>query len=175
MPRAKVRRKLLPPRKKGEPNRWYPELVGKIRGYPKTQEAWQAKSDLMRQQVKLYNAEGITFRNGVPDGWAGKKKLINQIRDAAEAEAKEIVDKMIEEEVFKPDCREARLAMEAAVTIVTAKKHTPETEPVPLYPPTEVNKALKTILEFTQRKPVSKSEVAVSKAEDFLAALVSKE
>lgn len=153
---------------------WHPELVDKIKGYPKTQEDWQRRSDLMRQQVRLYNAEGITGRNGVPDGWKGKKKLINEITEKARTEAVEIVDKMIEEEAFKPDCREARLAMEAAVAIVTAKKHTPDNVPVPLHSTAEVNRALKTILEFTQRKPATSSTVAVTKAEDFLAELAGK-
>lgn len=166
---------LLPPRKPGVPAVWHPEFVGKIHAYPKTQEAFDKKQAIMRQQIRLYNAEGITGRNGVRDGWAGKKKLINDIVTAADAEAKDIVTKMIDEKVFEPDCKEARLAMEAAVAMVTAQKHTPENEPVPLYPPGEVNKALKTILEFTQRKPVSKSEVAVAKAEDFLAMLVKSD
>jgi len=174
MPRVKSRRKLLPPRKKGEPNRWHPELVGKIRGYPKTQEAWQAKSDLMRQQVKLYNAEGITFRSGVPDGWAGKKKLINKINTEALAEAKDIVDELIKLGRFQADNVEAKIALEAAVQVIVAEKHTPETETVPLYNVKDRLAATKIVLEYTQKKPVTKSEVGVTKAEDFLAALATK-
>lgn len=172
--RPTKRHPLMPPRQKGVPREWNPELVGKVPGYPKTLETWLARQSIMRQQIKLYNAEGITFRNGVPDGWAGKKKLINQIKTAAEADARDIVSELIKAKRFEPDCEEARIAMEAVVAIVQAEKHTPENEPVPLYPVSERNKAVKTILEFTQRKPVSKSEVAVSKAEDFLAQLAAK-
>lgn len=36
-------------------------------------------------------------------------------------------------------------------------------------------RAAKTLLEFTKQKPVAKSEVAVAKAEDFLAAVLAQE
>lgn len=150
---------------------WYPELVGVVPGYPRTYEIWKARSDLMRQQVKLYNAEGITGRHGVPDGWARKKKLIQEIQEKSEADARAIVEELILTERFKPDCEEARIAMEAAIAIVQTKKHTPEGQETDLHPAAVRNSAIKTILEFTQRKPVAKSEVAVTKAEDFLLGL----
>lgn len=148
---------------------WHPDAVGIVSGYPKTQEEWQRRSDLMRQQVQLYNAEGITGRSGVKDGWAGKKKLINQINAAAAAEAEKIVDKLIEEKRFQPENREARIALEAAVTVIVAEKHTPETAKVPLYDVKERLAAAKLVLEFTQKKPAQATDLSVRKAEDFLA------
>lgn len=152
---------------------WYPEAVGVVPGYPKTYESWKAKSDTMRQQVALYNAEGITGRSGVKDGWAGKKSLINQINAAAAAEAKDIVDRLIEEKRFEPDNREARIALEAAVAVIAAEKHTPEQAAVPLYDVKERLAAAKIVLEYTQKKPVVASDISVKKAEDFLAAALA--
>jgi hypothetical protein len=150
---------------------WHPELVDKIQGYPKTQEIWQQRSDIMRQQSTLYHKEGICGRNGVPDGWGGKKQLINEIQTAAKAEAAVIVKKMIEEQVFDDGDPRATEALAAAVAIIRAKKFTPENEPVPLYAAKDVIAASRLVLDFTKSKPVQKSEVAVAKAEDFLTML----
>ena len=158
------RHPLLRDRPKGQ---WYPDLVGKVPGYFKTYEAWKKASDLMRQQVKLYNAEGITGRSGVPDGWAGKKSLINEIVTKATNEAADIVADLIEEGRFKPDNREARIAMEECVAIIQAEKHTPEQMPVKLYSVKDRQAAINTVLAFTQRKPVS-ATVTSDRAEDWL-------
>lgn len=153
---------------------WVPEAVGKIQGYPKTQEAFDRRQALCREQVVRFNAQGITFRNGVPDGWRRKKKLIIEITANAKADAKVIVDNMIDEKVFEPDCKEARIAMEAAVAIVQAEKHTPHEQKAPLYNGQTRMAAIKTILDFTQKKPATASNVAVSGAEAWLAALAEK-
>lgn len=150
-------------------------MVGVIRGYPKTQEDWQARSDLMRQQVRLYNAEGITGRNGVRDGWGRKKKLINEIQTKAKAEAKAVVEKMIGTGTFTPDNEQAAYALEEAVAIIAAEKFTPESQPVPLYDVKDRMKAMELVLRYTQKTPMTRQEMAVTKAEDFLAALASKE
>lgn len=150
---------------------WHPQLVGVVRGYPKTYEIWKAKSDLMRQQVRLYNAEGITFRNGVPDGWAGKKALINEINEKAQAEAKVIVADLIKRGKFEPDNDESATVIEEAMKIIVAEKHTPETEPVPLYNVKDRLAAMKLVLDKVQKSPVSRNENTYNKAEDFLKAL----
>lgn len=174
-PRKSARRHpLLGPRKVGVPAVWRPELVGKVAGYPKTEEKFIARQELMRQQVKLYNAEGITFRNGVKDGWGGKKKLINQINKAAQAEAEVIVTQLIEDKKFQPDNAEARSVLTEAMKIIIAEKLTPETQVVPLYGAKERLAAMKLVLEFVQKKPVSTQQVQVQKAEDFLAALAAE-
>lgn len=179
--RACRRNSLLPKRKKGVPNQWHPELVGKVPGYPKTQEIWQAKSDLMRQQIKLYNAEGITGRNGVRDGWAGQKKLIRAIQERAAAQAKEVMDELEKEGRFVPDNYESRIIMEEAFEMVLAQKEGGEDKmgeklpPVPLYGPKERLQAMKMIWDVVQKKPISQKLIGVSPAEDFLEALSEKE
>jgi len=129
----------------------------------------------MRQQVKLYNAEGITFRSGVRDGWGGKKKLIKKIEDAALKEANEVVDKMIEDKNWVPDNAESRFLLAQTLAIITAEKHTPETAPVPLHDAKTRLQAIKTAWEMVQRKPMSTVVTAEAKAEDFLKALANRE
>jgi hypothetical protein len=172
----------MPKRKPGVPAVWLPELVGKVPGYPKTQESFDKKQNIMRQQVALYNAEGITGRNGVPDGWAGRKNEINRITTAAKAEARAIVADLIKTNKFQPDNDKATIALEAAIAIIEAEKVVQrgdvelrgETKPVRLYSEQTYMAAIKTVLDFTQRKPVSQSQVALAKAEDFLDALAAK-
>lgn len=172
IPRVTSRRSpLLRDRPRGV---WQSDLVDKIRAYPKTQEAFDAKQARCREQIIRLNAEGRAGRNGVPDGWAGRKAEINKIVEAAKAEAKVIVDKMIDEKTFAPDCREARLAMEAAVEILCASKESEEPEKtVPLYQAATRLQAMRLVMEYAQRKPVTKSELAIAKPEDFLAMLVT--
>lgn len=162
----------MPPRQRGVPRQWDPNLVGKVHGYPKTQEKWQARSDLMRQQVRLYNAEGITGRNGVPDGWAGKKKLIREIIDHSQMVAKVIVDNLIADKKWEPDNAESRVILEEAMAVVLAEKYTPEQQAVPLYSVKDRLQAMKMVWDMVQKKPASKQELELQKAEDFLAALV---
>lgn len=155
---------------------WQADLVEKIRGYPKTQASYDKLQTQCREQIIRLNAEGRAGRNGVPDGWAGRKPIINKIMTAARAEAREIVDDMTDKKFFEPDCEEARIAMEAAVSMIVAEKHCPdEQRKVPLYQPSARQAAIKTVLEYTQRKPVARSETKLEKAEDFLAMLATKE
>lgn len=165
------RHPLLRARPRGQ---WYPDLVGIVYGYPKTQEDWQKRSDLMRQQIKLYNAEGITGRNGVPDGWAGKKTLIKKIKAEADVEAKLLVDDLIVTKRFVPDNAESQMILQEALGIIVAEKHTPEQAAVPLYNVKDRLAAMKMAWDVVQRKPVTTSVVAETTAEDFLKALAKE-
>ncbi|MES1994436.1 MAG: hypothetical protein V4457_12805 [Pseudomonadota bacterium] len=165
--------KLLRKRPKGV---WQADLVDRIKSYPKTQEAYDKLQARCRAQTIRLHAEGKLGRNGVPDGWAGRKPIINKIMTAARAEAREIVEDMTDKKFFEPDCEEARVAMEACVSMIVAEKHCPdEQRKVPLYQPSARQAAIKTVLEYTQRKPVARTEAKLEKAEDFLAMLVAKE
>jgi hypothetical protein len=153
---------------------WQPDLVGKIHAYPKTLEEHQKKVDLMRTQIRLYNAEGITGRSGVPDGWAGKKKLIKEINDKARLAAQEILDDMLVTARFVPDNAESQLAMRGALAMIVAEKFTPETETVPLYSADTRLKAMNLVLKFAQRAPTTSSVVTETTAEDFLKVLAKR-
>jgi hypothetical protein len=143
---------------------WHPDLVGKVPNYPRTQEHFDKIKEGMARRIREMNAAGITKRDGIPNGWT--RELAAKGRAKAAKKAKKIVDKMIEEKRFQPDCVEARIAMEMAVAIVEAGKQA--LKGVPLVPISEVNKAMKTVLEFTQKKPMAVSSVHIKSAEDFL-------
>jgi hypothetical protein len=145
---------------------FYPDLVGKVPNYPRTLEIFNASKERMSRQIREYNAAGITSRDGVPNGWT--RHEATALRQVAAERAKKIVDKMVEEKVFAPDTKEARIAMEALVSLVQTKKLTPEDKGSPLVPAGEVRAAAKVILEFAQRKPVTSSQVTVKSAEDWL-------
>ena len=145
---------------------FYPDLVGKVPGYPKTAEGLANRVESMARRIREYNTAGVTKRDGVPHGWTRYEAVA--VRQQAAERAKKIVDKMIEEKVFAPDTKEARIAMEALVSIVQTKKLTPEDKGSPLVAASEVNKAAKTILDFAQRRPVTSSQVTVKSAEDWL-------
>lgn len=153
---------------------WHPEYVGKVQGYPKTQETFDKKQALMRQQIKLYNAEGITGRNGVPDGWCRKKTLIKQIREASSAEAKVVVDEMEKLGKFVPDNVESRIIMEQALEVVLAEKFTPEQQPTPLYNVKDRLTAMNMIWGKVQKNPISREINAHMSAESFLEALAKE-
>lgn len=151
---------------------FYPDLVGKVPGYPKTQETFDARAT-MKRRIHEYNAAGTTSRDGIPNGWTRQEATAARLKAAEQA--KRIVDKMIEEKVFAPDCKEAREAMEALVAVVRAKKLRPDDKGSPLVPLSEVTKASKTILEFTQRKPLTSSAVTIKSAEDWLDEIAGEE
>lgn len=127
----------------------------------------------MRRQVRIYNAAGITGRHGVPDGWAGKKKLINQINALAREDAVAIMDHLKSTKQFEPDNQEAEEALLLGFEVMRAQKHTPTQAPVPLYDVKERLAAANMILKYTQKVPTSNSNVAITRAEDWLDSLAT--
>jgi hypothetical protein len=72
---------------------------------------------------------------------------------------------MAEKKIWEADNDKAHAAMESALTLMLAPQGSADAK----------LKAAKLILEYTQTKPVVKSETTVKTAEDFLAALVEDE
>lgn len=97
---------------------------------------------------------------GVPDGF--RKEEIEPIRAKIRKEATELVEIMAEKYEI-----ESEYAKEALTTAVEVMRVPGETR--------ERLAAARLVLDFTKQKPASKAEVAVSKAEDFLAALLIEE
>ena len=97
---------------------------------------------------------------GVPDGYT--KHDIEPLRAKAKKEAKEVVKIMAEKHNIEDEYSQE--ALETAVEIMRVPGETRERL-----------SAARLILDYTKSKPVSKSEVAVSKAEDFLASLLDEE
>lgn len=97
---------------------------------------------------------------GVPDGF--RKEQIEPIRAKVKAEAKEVVEIMAKE--FDIEDEYAKAALETAVEVMRMVGDNRERVA-----------AARLVLDFTKQKPASKSELAVSKAEDFLASLIEDE
>ena len=97
---------------------------------------------------------------GVPDGY--RKEQIEPIRAEVKATAKKVVEIMAKE--FNIEDEYAKTALETAVEVMRCPGDNRERVA-----------AARLVLDFTKQKPASKSEVALSKAEDFLASLIEDE
>lgn len=94
---------------------------------------------------------------GVPDGY--RKQVIEPIREREKENAKEIVSVMAEK--FGIEDEYATEALKAAVEILRVPGETRERLA-----------AARLVLDFTKQKPASKNELSVSRAEQFLEALI---
>lgn len=151
------------------PKPWNPEYARLIPWYPKTPEAhaiWQQKK---AERAKRLWAEGRFGRRGIPDGFGGRKREVIQIHKAARAEAREIVAYMKKNDMLTEDPR-AEEALESMIEVVRAK----DAEGLHLHGVQHRIAAARTVLDFTKQKPAAKSEVALTKAEDFLAAVAAE-
>jgi hypothetical protein len=157
------RHPLLRARPKGV---WYPDLVGVVKGYPKTQEAFNKKQEQCRAQVIRLNSEGKMGRTGVRDGMAGTKHILKTIRQKRTDEAERIIDLMVEKKIIEEPDEMAREALGYAISVVRTSSDVEKT--------TDKLKAASLVLEYTRTKPTSKSEVTLNKAEDFLMALANE-
>lgn len=166
-PRKIVRRAYMEGRPRGQ---WYSDLVGKVKGYPKTQEAWNKRSESMRARVIEYNKRGIS-RKGVPDGWGRRKKELLAIRAEAQEQAKELVSIMVKEDVLVNDDPRAVQALETAVEIMTMKD--PENGD-PIHGASARLSAAKILLEYLKAKPAQTVNNQMSAAEDFLRVLAER-
>jgi len=95
---------------------------------------------------------------GVPDGY--RKETIDPIRQEIKAEAKKVVKIMAEK--YNIEDEYAKTALETAVEVMKTPGENRERVA-----------AARLVLDFTKSKPVAKNEVSISKAEDFLASLVT--
>lgn len=114
----------------------------------------------LRKQWSTKPRKNAGRPRGVPDGH--RKETIEPIRKQAQIEAKKVVEIMSKDYDIENDY--AKSALETAVEIMKTPGDNRE----------RVNSA-RLILEYTKAKPASKSELAISKAEDFLASLVDTE
>lgn len=170
--RQKVRRAHRPaeyPR-----GQWHPELIGIIPNYPKTLADWEVRRAAGRKAFQNYFEKHGHYpgRKGVPDGW-GKRAAENKaIREAAAAEAKEIV-KVMKDKGIIPDGTDPRAeeALEFAIGVVRAKD---EKTGQPAYAVKDHLAAARTVLEWTKAKPASTANVNVNAAEAFLESLAGE-
>tara|TARA_R110002074_G_scaffold132651_4_gene276078 strand:- start:720 stop:1223 length:504 start_codon:yes stop_codon:yes gene_type:complete len=97
---------------------------------------------------------------GVPDGY--RKETIEPLRAKAKKEAQEVTKIMSEKYNIEDEYQK-----EALSTAVEVMRLVGETR--------ERLAAARLVLDFTKSKPASKSDVSISKAEDFLASLLIEE
>ena len=97
---------------------------------------------------------------GVPDGYT--REQIEPIRAKEKQEAKRIVAIMSKE--YSIEDEYAKAALETAVEVMRVPGDNRERVA-----------AARLVLDFTRSKPVAKSELAISKAEDFLQGLLNEE
>ena len=95
---------------------------------------------------------------GVPDGY--RKETIEPIRSKVKTEARKVVEIMAEQ--FNIEDEYAKTALETAVEVMKTPGENRERVA-----------AARLVLDFTKSKPSAKSEVSISKAEDFLASLMT--
>ena len=95
---------------------------------------------------------------GVPDG--DRKETIEPIRSKVKTEARKVVEIMAEQ--FNIEDEYAKTALETAVEVMKTPGENRERVA-----------AARLVLDFTKSKPSAKSEVSISKAEDFLSSLMT--
>ena len=61
---------------------WCPEAAG-VQGYPKTQAAFDAHKERLRQNSQAARAAGKLSRRGIPNGWRGRRAEVEQLRAEA--------------------------------------------------------------------------------------------
>ena len=111
----------------------------------------------LRKQWSNKKRKNAGRPKGTPDGL--RKEQADAMRVEVKKEAEKVVEVMAEKYGVEDE-----YAKEALKTAVEVMKMQGETR--------ERLSAARLVLDFTKQKPVAKSEVAVAKAEDFLASLL---
>ena len=114
----------------------------------------------LRRQWSLKKRKNAGRPKGTPDGL--RKEQADTMRADIKKEAVKVVEIMSEK--FGVEDEYAKEALGTAVEVMRMQGETRERL-----------SAARLILDFTKQKPVAKSEVAVAKAEDFLASLITEE
>ncbi len=164
----------------GRPNdRWYPDLVGVVPRYPKSEQSWQTRRDVGRRLAAtnpLVGPDGKRYtRKGIPDGWKGKRKEVQTILAKAKIEAEKLITKLEEYDALNLDVNEdprVGLAFRTTAEIILANEETPEGKIVPLYSARDRLAAVNVFTSYLKTKPVSRLDARVTQAEDFLGLLV---
>ena len=99
------------------PGVWHPELVGRIRNYPKTAEAYAERIARLKSLTDKARAEGTLTRRGVPDGWRGRKADLETLRRNSVTVAERLVASVSPAPATLDDER-AELAMTYALSVV---------------------------------------------------------
>lgn len=159
LPPGRQRRSPLVPRKKAPPKpKKRPQNAPKNNYFSTLMSTPEGRALRKKWSTKKRKNPGRPL--GVPDGH--RKETIAPIRAKAKIDAKQVVQIMSKK--FNIEDEYQKEALETAVEIMRVDGQTRERLA-----------AARLVLDFTKSKPASKSDVSISKAEDFLASLVESE
>ncbi|MCK8784173.1 hypothetical protein M0638_07260 [Roseomonas sp. NAR14] len=144
---------------KGKP--WDPANIGVVKGYPKTEEEWQARRERQIQHAKRLHARGGFTRAGVPDGWSGRKEELEEKRADAREKARQALAALLRRNEVPSDDERAHLALEYLMAVVLCDAETVENRAV----------AARIVLTFTKDRAPRRKEDALLKAEELIAEL----
>lgn len=74
------------------PGVFCPAAVGKVRGYARTQETYDRQVEHLRANSKGAIERGLLTRKGVPNGWAGMRDQVTELRQEAADEGWRLVN-----------------------------------------------------------------------------------
>jgi hypothetical protein len=72
------------------PGVWHPELVGKVRNYAETPEAYAVQCQRLAANVAKAREAGLLTRQGVPNGYRGMKPEVEAIRRNSQEEGERL-------------------------------------------------------------------------------------
>lgn len=160
-------------------DRWYPDLVGVVPRYPKSEQSWIVRRDVGRRLAAtkpLEKPDGTRYtRQGIPDGWKGRRKEVNAILAKAKVEAEKLITKLEEYDALNLDVQEdprVGMAFRATAEIILANQEDAEGHITPLYSARDRLAAVNVFTTYLKVKPISRLDARVTQAEDFLGLLV---
>ena len=151
MSKKKVQRKKAPPKPKK-----HPQKAPKKNYFATMMETPEGRA--LRKEWSTRPRKNPGRPKGVPDGHTAES--IKPIREQAKKDAIKVVDIMTDK--YNIEDEYAKAALETAVEVMKCPGENRERVA-----------AARLVLDFTKSKPSAKSEVSISKAEDFLASLMT--
>jgi hypothetical protein len=139
-PKAKRRNNRHPLLREWPQGEFYQAAVGVVSGYPKSRAIYEAQKVRLKANRERAVAAGTLTRHGIPNGWAGRKDEVAEIRRNSRTDAERLCEK-----VFQADCYEARIAMQACMEIALCE----------LNPMRVRLSAMHTILTYTVPRPAT--------------------
>ena len=148
----------MSPRKKSPPKVKNPNMARKNNYFKTLMSTPEGRALRKEWSTKPRKNPGRPF--GVPDGHTAK--TIAPVREQAKQDAKKVVKIMSEK--FNIEDEYQKEALTTAVEVMRLDGQSRERLA-----------AARLVLDFTKSKPASKSDVTISRAEDFLASLLTEE
>jgi hypothetical protein len=138
-----------------------PELIGKVPGYPLTEEAYERqRARLAANRQKALEAGRLT-RRGVPNGWAGRREEAETAQRNSQSDAERLAETIWE--IADPHSNEHPYVIEAMSTALQVAMD-------PTTPASVRLKAWRLWLEFNMPRPTARE---IMQADDPLAFLTA--